>query len=95
MVTALRRDLDYGEAETIAVALDLGADLVLIDEREGRRHAQRLGLRTLGLVGLLIEPKARQLVDRIRPELIALRQQAGFFLSEAVFQEGIRLAGED
>ena len=95
MVTTLRRDLDYGEAESIALALELGGDLVLIDEREGRRHAQRLGLRTLGLVGLLIEAKARGLVDRIQPELVALRQRAGFFLSEAVFQEGLRLAGED
>jgi len=48
LVTALRRDLDRGEAESIALALELGADLVLMDEREGRRAAQRLGLQ-LGL----------------------------------------------
>ncbi len=95
MVTALRRDLDCGEAETIALALELGSDLVLIDEREGRRHAQRYGLRVLGLVGMLIEAKASGLVDRLRPELVALRQRAGFFLSDAVFREGLRLAGEN
>ena len=41
LVTALRRDLDRGEAESIALAVELGADLVLMDEREGRHAAQR------------------------------------------------------
>jgi predicted nucleic acid-binding protein len=35
LVAALRRDLDRGEAETIALALQIGADLVLLDEKEG------------------------------------------------------------
>ncbi len=95
MVTALRRDLDLGESETIALALELGSDLVLIDEREGRRHAQRHGLRTLGVVGMLIEAKARGFIDRVEPELVSLRQVAGFYLSDAVFHQGLCLAGED
>ena len=44
LVTVLRRDLDRGEAEAIALALELQAGLVLLDEREGRRAAERLGL---------------------------------------------------
>ncbi len=95
LVTALRRDLDYGEAETIALALEIGADLVLIDEREGRHHAQRHGLHVLGLLGMLIEAKATGLVDRVQPEMVALRQRAGFYLGDAVFREVLRLAGEE
>lgn len=37
----------------IALALELQADLVLLDEREGRHTAQRLGLRVVGVVGVL------------------------------------------
>ena len=38
LVNALRRDLDQGESESIALALELGADMILLDEKEGRRH---------------------------------------------------------
>ncbi len=94
LVTALERDLDRGEAETIAVALELGADLVLLDEREGRRTAQRLGLPVIGVVGILLEAKARGAIDVLRPHLDALRQSAGFYLSDAVVEEALALAGE-
>jgi predicted nucleic acid-binding protein len=43
LIAVLLRDLDRGEAETLALAIELGADLVLMDERDGRRFAQRLG----------------------------------------------------
>ena len=44
LVQSLRQDLDPGEAEAIALALEMGADLLLIDERIGRESAQHLGL---------------------------------------------------
>src|SRR6185295_19416675 len=52
-VTILGRDLDLGEAETLTLALELGADLVLLDEQEGRHAALRLGLRPFGALGIL------------------------------------------
>jgi predicted nucleic acid-binding protein len=94
LVTALRRDLDRGEAETIALALDLRADLVLLDEREGRHAAQRLELRVTGVVGLLLEAKSRGAVDAVRPHLDALRHEAGFYLSEPVYHFALSLTGE-
>ncbi len=95
LVNALRADLDLGEAETIALALEAGSDLVLIDERVGRHHAERQGLRTLGVVGMLIEAKAAELLERVGPELDALRNRAGFYLSFEVYRRALELAGED
>ncbi len=95
LVTALRRDLDRGEAETIALAVELGADLVLLDEQEGRHAAQRLGLRVLGVVGILLNAKANGAIDTLRPHLDALRQTAGFYLSASLYQHALELAGED
>lgn len=39
----LKRDLDDGEAEAIALALQLGLEVILIDEHEGRLAAKDLG----------------------------------------------------
>lgn len=44
----LRRDLDKGESEAIALALQAGAGWILMDERDGRRIGKSLGLRVTG-----------------------------------------------
>jgi predicted nucleic acid-binding protein len=94
LVRALQRDLDRGEAETIALALELEADLVLLDEREGRRAAKRLELRVLGVAGILLEAKAGGEIKAVRPHLDGLRQTAGFYLSDSVYAHALSLAGE-
>mgnify|MGYP001767929126 CR=1 FL=1 len=48
-------DLDGGESEAIALAIELSADLILIDERKGTEAARRLGLTTIGVLGVLLE----------------------------------------
>ena len=87
LVTALRERLDPGEAETIALAVECSPPFVLMDEKEGRRAAQRLGLKTVGVVGVLIEAKARGLIAEVGPSLERLRQEAGFYLSDRVIRE--------
>ena len=94
LVDALRLDLDFGEAETIAMAIQLQADLVLLDEQMGRRAAQYLGLQVMGIVGLLVQAKKLGLLDRVRPHLDNLRKQAGFYLSQPVYEHALQLAGE-
>jgi uncharacterized protein len=94
LVMALRRDLDRGEAETLALAVELKADLVLLDEKEGRRIANRLGFRPLGVLGVLLQAKSLGAIAEIRPLLDALREQAGFFLSESLYGQVLEQAGE-
>jgi hypothetical protein len=94
LVVALRRDLDRGEAEGIALALELKAELILLDEREGRHAAEQLGLQVVGVIGVLLEAKAKGLLTQVRSQLDALRQIAGFYLSEPLYQAALRLAGE-
>ena len=50
----LKMELDEGESEAIALADELKADVILLDEKDARRIAKQLGLRVLGTVGILI-----------------------------------------
>lgn len=94
LVTALRERLDPGEAETIALAVECQPPFVLMDEKEGRRTAQRFGLKTVGVVGVLIEAKSRGLITEVGPLLERLHQEAGFFLSDRVTAEARAFCGE-
>jgi uncharacterized protein len=90
----LRRDLDLGEAETLALGLELKADLVLLDEQEGRHAAIRLGLRPLGVLGILLKAKRQGMIGEIRSSLDTLRRQAGFFLGDSLYRQILDEAGE-
>lgn len=50
LVAALQQELDAGEAEAVALALEAGADALLMDERLGRETARHLGVRCIGLI---------------------------------------------
>lgn len=90
----LQAELDEGEAETIALSREVGADLVLVDEKDARRVARRLGLRVLGTVGILIWAGRHGLIVSLRDELDRLRQEGGFRLSQDVYEEALRQVGE-
>jgi len=55
----LQGELDEGEAEALALAKEIGADIVLMDEKDARQAAERLDLRVLGTVGILIWAKRK------------------------------------
>jgi predicted nucleic acid-binding protein len=93
-VATLREDLDRGESETIVLAIERKADLVLMDEAEGRHKARRLGLEVTGVVGMLLEAKSKGHVSRVLPCLDKLRQEAGFYLRESVYRHALKLANE-
>jgi predicted nucleic acid-binding protein len=95
LVSTLRTSLDRGESETIALAVEIGAGLVLMDERDGRHAAQALGLRIMGAVGVLIHAKRRGMIEALRPELDALRERAGFYLGAGVYARALETAGEE
>lgn len=60
--SALAR-LHRGEREALMLARQLDADLVLLDERAARRTAEALGLRVMGLLGILDEAARRGWLD--------------------------------
>jgi hypothetical protein len=93
LAAALRGELDAGEAEAIALAVATDA-LLLIDERAGRRAAARLGVTRLGLLGMLVDAKKQGHVSAVRPLLHALRQDAGFWISDALHERVLAAVDE-
>lgn len=92
-VEVLLDELDLGEAETIVLARELNADLVLMDERKGRRKLDQLGVKKIGTLGILLKAKQLGVLPAIRPAVEALHQQ-GFSLSQAVIDAVLLQAGE-
>jgi len=89
----LLADLDPGEAAVIALGQERHADLLIIDERLGRRHARRLGFGVTGTVGVLLRAKQMALLDRIGPILGSLRAR-GLHLGDEIVREALFVAGE-
>ena len=85
--------LDQGEAEVLALAMEHSARLVIIDERKGRRYANRLGIPLTGTLGVLLAAKEQGLILAIAP-LITQLLRVGLFLTPAVVDNALKLAGE-
>jgi predicted nucleic acid-binding protein len=94
MLRVLQSGLGPGEAETIALGLELSADLVLLDERDGRAVAARAGLRVTGVLGVLLRAKTQGDIPMLKPEMDALKSSARFFIASKLEQEVLQSAGE-
>jgi hypothetical protein len=90
LVQALQQELDAGEAEAIALSLEIRAELLLMDEHLGREVARHFGLRYSGLIGVLIEAKHKGFIKTIKPFLDSLRDVAGFRVSNALYERILR-----
>lgn len=88
-VDALLVHLDRGEAETIVLATEVNAHLVLMDDADGRKAARSMGLRVTGTVGLLLRAAKDGRLD-FREAMDRLLAQ-GFRLSEREYREILKL----
>ncbi len=69
LVHLLEQELHAGEAESIALALEVRPDVLLLDETEGRRVAGLYGLPVTGIIGLLIQAKHEGLISSLEEEM--------------------------
>lgn len=94
LARAFEADVHTGEAEALALALDLEADWILLDERAARKLAASLGLRHTGLLGVLAKAKERSLIPALKPLMDALRREAGFWISQALYDHVLQRVQE-
>lgn len=77
----LKQTLDKGEAEAIALALELQAEWTLLDEREGRKVAKSLGLKITGTLGILLRARESGQLSSLQVVINDLTGKAGFRIS--------------
>lgn len=90
---ALTSQLDAGEAEAIALAQEVHARAVLLDEKTGRRIARERSLPVVGTLAILLRAKREGRIAAIRPVLTEMVRQ-GRRLSPALRERVLRAAGE-
>ena len=85
--------LHDGEVEVMILAKELSSNLVIIDDNLARRHAKHQGLIITGTVGVILRAKHDGVIDSVKPLLDDL-QKFGFYISDNVINEALKLAGE-
>lgn len=89
----LRGRLGAGEREAIALAIELSADLLLLDDATARRTAISIGLHVVGTFGILLQAKEQQLLPAVKP-LIDKLLTFGFHADEELVSAVLRAANE-
>jgi len=86
--------LDVGEAAVIQMARNIQADVVLIDERKGRKVARTVyNLRVMGTMRVLVDAKKKGLLASVGSALTKIRQN-GYWIHDDIVERALREAGE-
>ena len=89
----LLNELDLGETQTIILAKEINADIVLIDENIGYNIAKSQQLNVKRTLSLLIVAKNKGYIDNVRVYLEQLVNN-GRWISRNVADEVLKICGE-
>lgn len=94
LVQALLGYVHRGEAETISLAIEVKANIVILDDKKARNIARKLGLKVIGTIGILILAIKQNLIDNIEVEINRLLRTS-FYLSQEVITKSLEVAKKD
>jgi uncharacterized protein len=94
LISLLRRDLHQGESEAIALALELSAEKILLDEKEARQAARALGRSITGILGIMLRGWHEGTVPSMKSVMECLQQDANFWISPLLFAQVLQESGE-
>ena len=81
----LKQQIDDGESEAIVLALELKADVILLDDADARRIARTLGPNVKGTIGILLLAWNKGLLNNIETKIRELRSK-GYRLSDKIYE---------
>lgn len=90
----LLKVVDEGESEAIVLSQEINADLLLIDERKGTEIARSFGIRTIGLLGVLLLSKEKKIIPLVQPILDELIANTTFRITKILYTNVLKQANE-
>ncbi len=94
LVNQLNLQIDMGESEAIALAIEENAGFLLMDEKKGRMIAATFHLQLRGTLGILLEAKNRGYIPAIKPAILKIQKDIGFYISGIILQSILQKANE-
>lgn len=89
LVAKLLEELDLGEAESIALAVEEKAEYLIIDEYAGRKIADAMGVKIVGILGVLIQAKSKGIIPSVKDPIERL-VEIGFRLNEQLIESVLK-----
>ena len=74
--------------------MERGISAILIDERMGDAAAREMGLKPVGVLGILLQAKSAGLVETVIPLVQRLREELRFRMTDELQEQVRRLANE-
>jgi len=93
LVTLLQSELDNGESEAIALALETNAKLILLDDAEAREKARLYHLNITGTLGILLRAKKEDKFHSFS-DMIEQLLKTGFWIDAALKRRLLIEVGE-
>ena len=92
--TFLSLAVDRGEASAIALSIEKADALLILDDLQARKLAEKLGLRYTGTLGVVARARREGVIDSVKPIIEKIRS-TNFRFSEEVFAAIVSAAGEE
>jgi predicted nucleic acid-binding protein len=85
--------IDQGELSAIFLYKKLNADVLLIDDKKGKKVARLNAINCIGSIGVLLLAKRKNLLTEIKPSLIKILN-SNIFISQKIINAALIEAGE-
>jgi len=89
-----KTQLHEGEVEVMILSIEIGADVLIIDDANAKKHAKYLGLPVTGTLGILIKAKQEGHIETLRPILEQMIER-GIYISNNLVELCLKQVGEN
>lgn len=86
-------DIDEGEAEVIVLSEEVKSNLIIMDDRLGRKIAKLRGFNVIGTLRLLVIAKSKGIIPDVESRINKLKE-SGFWIQEDVCNSILKYSGE-